>query len=72
MIGVVIAARVDFDGLVVPVGLVLGGIAGIYLLLRSHRYNDRFLNATVVIAWVLLAATGGVLALLATAIANFT
>jgi hypothetical protein len=72
VIAVVIAARVDFDVVVIPIGLVLGGLAGIYLLLRSHRRNDNFLNVTVVIAWVLLFLSGGWLVLLATAIANFT
>lgn len=72
MIAVVIAARVAFDGLIIPIGLVLGGLAGIYLLLRSHRGDDNFFNATVVIAWVLLFLSGGWLTLLALAIANFT
>ncbi len=72
VIAVLIAARVDFDVIVLPIGLLVGGFFGIYLLLRSHRHSDRFLNLTVVIAWVLLAVSGGWLMLLAFAIANFT
>lgn len=69
--GLFISARIAENNLFVLGGAIIGAIVTILLLVQSHQRHDRFLTATVVVAWLLLILSVAFIALLVSAIANF-
>ncbi|MEX1124689.1 MAG: hypothetical protein WD895_02855 [Acidimicrobiia bacterium] len=65
------ATRISDTNAVVAVGGAVGAILGVLALWRSRRQSDGFVNAIVVIAWVLLVGSALFLTALVLAIANF-
>ena len=65
------ATRISDSNVVVAIGGALGAILGAWALIRSRRQPGGFVNAIVVIAWVLLIGSTLFLTALAVAIANF-
>jgi hypothetical protein len=71
IVGLLIAVRVSDNNIITLVGALVGAATGIYMLMWSHRRNEGFITATVVITWILLVASAAWLILLAYAIATF-
>jgi len=71
LVGLFISARWADNNLVVLAGAVVGAVVGVMALLRSHRRHARFVTASVVLSWLLLVASGALIAALASAIATF-
>lgn len=65
------ATRISDTNLVVAIGGAVGAILGVLALIRSRRQPGGFVNAIVVIAWVLLVGSALFLTALVVAIANF-
>ena len=65
------ATRISDSNVVVAIGGGLGAILGGFALVRSRRQPGGFVNAIVVIAWVLLVGSTLFLTALVVAIANF-
>lgn len=65
------ATRIVETNLIVAIGGVVGAILGVFALVRSRRQPGGFVNAVVVIAWVLLIGSGLFLTALVLAVANF-
>jgi hypothetical protein len=63
--------RLFEDNVVVLISAAIGAVAGIYVLIQNHRDSPRFLNAVVIVTWVLLVLSAAFLTLLVVAIANF-
>ena len=65
------ATRVIDTNVVVDIGGGIGAILGVFALFRSRRQPGGFVNAIVVIVWVLLVGSALFLTALVVAIANF-
>jgi hypothetical protein len=65
------ATRISDTNVVVAVGGALGAVLGALALVWSRRQPGGFVNAIVVIAWVLLIGSALFLTALVLAIANF-
>jgi len=65
------ATRISDSNVVVAVGGVLGAILGVMALFRSRGQPGGFVNAIVIIAWILLVGSTLFLIALVVAIANF-
>jgi NADPH-dependent curcumin reductase CurA len=63
--------RLFEENVVVLITAVAGAVAAIYILIQNHRGSRRFVNAVVVVSWVLLMLSAGFLTLLVLAVANF-
>jgi hypothetical protein len=72
LVGLFISARWVDNNLVVLAGALVGAVVGVVVLLRSHQRHDRFVTTSVVLAWLLLVASGALIAALTSAIAKFT
>lgn len=72
LVGLFVSARWVDSNLVPLAGALVGAVVGVVALLRSHRRRDRFVTTSVVLSWLLLVASGALLAALASAIATFT
>jgi hypothetical protein len=71
VIGGLFATRLIETNVIVAIGGAAGAILGILALTLSRHREGGFVNATVVIAWVLLAGSALFLTALVLAIANF-
>jgi len=65
------ATRLIDTTVIVAIGGAVGAILGVIAVWRSRRGDGGFVNATVVIAWVLLVGSAFFLTALVLAIANF-
>ncbi len=65
------ATRLVDTTVIVAIGGALGAMLGVFALARSRRRPGDFVNAAVVIAWILLVISALFLTALAMAIANF-
>jgi hypothetical protein len=65
------ATRISQTNVVVAIGGAVGAILGVFALWRSRRQPGGFVNAIVVIAWVLLIGSALFLTALVVAVANF-
>jgi hypothetical protein len=65
------ATRLVESNVVVAIGAAVGAMLGVLAVWRSRRQPGGFVNAIVVIAWVLLIGSTLFLTALAVAIANF-
>jgi len=63
--------RLFEENSVVLITATIGAVAGIYILIQNHERSDRFINAVVIVSWVLLVLSAAFLTLLVLAIANF-
>ena len=72
LVGLFISARWVDNNLVALAGALVGAVVGVVALLRSHQRHDSFVTASVVLSWLLLVASGALIAALAFAIATFT
>ena len=71
LVGVFISVRWFDNNLITLASALVGTVVGVIALLRSHQRHARFLTTTVVVSWVLVVASGSLIAALALAIANF-
>lgn len=71
LVGVFMSVRWFDNNLLTLAGAIIGAVVGVTVLLRSHQRSSTFLTTSVVVSWVLLLASGAVIAALASAIANF-
>lgn len=71
LVGVFISVRWFDNNLTALAGAIVGAAVGISVLLRSHQRHDTFLTTTVVASWLLVVASGSLIAALVLAIANF-
>jgi hypothetical protein len=65
------ATRLVDSNVTVAIGGVVGAILGAFALVRSRRRPGGFVDAPVIIAWVLLVASTLFLTALVLAVANF-
>jgi hypothetical protein len=71
IVGGLFVNRLMDNNLVVLSGGIVGALIAIYVLIQSHGRSRSFLNAVVVVTWVLLALSALFLAALIQAILNF-